>query len=133
MHTDPISDMLTRIRNAAAARKQRVDIPASRVKREIAKVLKQEGYINDYRDIAGPTPGQGVIEVKLRYDSSSGSVIDGIKRVSKPGTRTYMGCGDIPKIRNGLGIMILTTSKGLMTDREARAAGVGGEALCAVW
>ncbi len=132
MHSDPISDMLTRIRNAAAARKQRVDIPASKVKTEIAKVLKKEGYINDFREISGRSAGHGLIEVKLRYDKND-SVIDGIKRVSKPGTRVYVGSEDIPKVRNGMGIMILTTSKGLMTDREARAAGIGGEALCAVW
>jgi small subunit ribosomal protein S8 len=133
MHSDPIADMLTRIRNGGAARKSRVDIPFSRTKVDIARVLKAEGFIGDYREIAGPTPGQGLLEVKLRYDENNVPVIKDVQRVSKPSLRRYMGYEEIPKVRNGLGIMILTTSQGLMTDRDARKAHVGGEALCAVW
>lgn len=133
MHTDPIADMLTRIRNGCRARHDRVELPASRLKTQIAEILKQEGYIGDYRSISGRTPGQGLLEIKLRYDDRNEPVISDIQRVSKPGLRKYMRCDRIPKVRNGLGVMIMTTSKGLMTDNRARQEGVGGEALCAVW
>jgi len=133
MHSDPLADMLTRIRNAGTARHERVDIPSSKIKVGVAQILKEEGFINDYRVIAGRSEGHGVLEVKLRYDNDRSSVISDIQRVSKPGVRKYMRSNDIPKVRNGLGILILTTSKGLMSDRQARKAGVGGEALCSVW
>lgn len=133
MYSDPIADMLTRIRNACRARHERVDVPESKVKVGIAEILKQEGFIEDYRSISGRTPGQNVLEVKLRYDRGRTPIIEDLQRVSKPGLRKYVRSSEIPKVRNGLGVMILTTSKGLMTDREARAQGVGGEALCAVW
>ena len=133
MLTDPVADMLTRIRNGCHARLERVDVPFSNLKLKIAEILKREGFISDFRSIAGKTPGQGMIEVKLRYDDGREPIIGGLKRVSRPGLRRYVGYSEIPKIRNGLGIMIMTTSKGLMTDREARAAKLGGEALCAVW
>lgn len=133
MHSDPIADMLTRIRNACRARKVRVDIPFSKLKLQVTEILKREGFIGDYREIAGPSVGQGTIEIKLRYDDGNRPVIQDLKRLSRPGLRRYMGAGEIPKVRAGQGILILTTSKGVMTDRQARRDGVGGEALCAVW
>jgi small subunit ribosomal protein S8 len=133
MQTDPIADMLTRIRNASRARKHRVDIPHSSVKLKIAELLKAEGFINDFRPIAGQKPWQGQIEVKLRYDDQNAAVITGIQRLSKPGMRRYMRCDEIPKVQNGLGVVIVSTSQGLMTDAEARKRNVGGEALCSVW
>ena len=133
MHSDPIADMLTRIRNASRARHERVDVPASRLKVQVAEILKSEGFINDFRSIAGKSAGHGVIEIKLRYDARNEPVITDMQRVSKPGLRKYMRHNAIPKVRNGLGVMILTTSRGLMTDNAARKAGIGGEALCAVW
>ena len=132
-HSDPVADMLTRIRNAARARHDRVDVPFSDLKKRLAEVLKAEGYLEDVRAIAGKTAGQGVIELRLRYDSARAPVISGIKRMSTPGARRYMRVDELPKIRNGLGVLILTTPKGLMTDREARKQRVGGEALCAIW
>jgi len=131
MQTDPIADMLTRIRNGQVARMSRVDIPKSKLKVHIAEILKAEGFIEDFREVSDKK--QGLIEVKLRYDSERTPVIQGIQRVSTPGLRRYMPAKDIPKVRNGLGVLIMTTSKGLMTDRAAREANVGGEALCAVW
>lgn len=133
MNTDPIADMLTRIRNASRARKPRVDIPISKVKLGIAQILKEEGFIDDFREIAGTCPGLGVIEIKLRYDNANEPVIDDVQRMSRPGMRQYFSADDIPKVRNGQGIVIMTTSKGIMTDRRARQEGVGGEALCTVW
>ena len=133
MHSDPIADMLTRVRNACRARKSRVDIPASKLKLGVAGILKREGYIQDYRSISGKIVGQGVIEIKLKYDENQESVITDMQRVSKPGLRKYMGRNDIPTVRNGQGTIIMSTSKGLMTDHEARRGGVGGEPLCAVW
>lgn len=133
MHTDPLADMLTRIRNASRARLERVETSFSRSKEALVRILKSEGFIEDFRAVAGKTTGQGIIEIKLRYDQNRLPVICGIKRVSKPGVRLYMGCDEIPRVRNGLGVMILTTPKGVMTDREARKQRVGGEALCAVW
>lgn len=127
--SDPISDMLTRIRNAQAVQKTTVNIPASKVKTGIAKVLKDEGYINDFRD--AEVDGKPALEVTLRYMEGRG-VIETLKRTSRPGLRIYRGKDDLPKILNGLGIAVISTSKGIMTDTAARAAGQGGEILCTV-
>jgi small subunit ribosomal protein S8 len=127
--SDPISDMLTRIRNAQAVQKTTVTMPASKVKSGIAKVLKDEGYITDFRDVDfGGKPG---LEVTLRYMQGKG-VIESMKRASRPGLRQYRGRDDLPKILNGLGIAVVSTSQGIMTDAAARAAGQGGEILCIV-
>jgi small subunit ribosomal protein S8 len=123
--------MLTRIRNGCRARLERVDVPRSKLKEKIAGILKAEGYIADYRVIQDRK--QGIIEIKLRYGDDRESVITGLQRVSKPGRRVYHAGDEIPKVRNGLGVLIMTTSQGVMTDRAARKAHVGGEALCAVW
>jgi small subunit ribosomal protein S8 len=131
MYSDTIADMLTRIRNGCHARLERVEIPNSKLKVCLSEILKKEGYIEDFRVIKDLH--QGILEVKLKYGEDHQPVIGGIRKVSKPGNRAYLRCGDIPKVRNGLGTLILTTSHGLMTDRDARAAKVGGEALCAVW
>jgi small subunit ribosomal protein S8 len=133
MHSDPVADMLTRIRNACRARHRRVLVPRSNLKVRIAEILKSEGYIEDFGEVRGKDDAQGQLEIKLKFDGRRDSVITGISRVSKPGLRRYFGATEIPKVRNGLGIMIITTSRGLMTDREARRQGVGGEALCTVW
>jgi small subunit ribosomal protein S8 len=127
--SDPISDMLTRIRNAQAVQKAKVNIPASKVKTGIARVLKDEGYINDFRDTE--VDGKPTLEITLRYMNGRG-VIESMKRVSSPGLRQYRGKGDLPKIQNGLGVAVISTSKGIMTDASARAAGEGGEVLCIV-
>lgn len=128
--TDPISDMLTRIRNAVYAGHKDLQMPASKVKRRIAGILKDEGYIHDY---AYSDEGhQGLIRIDLKYQAGE-SAIEGLKRVSTPGQRRYAKSTDIPKVRNGLGIMIVSTSRGMMTDRAARKAGVGGELVCSVW
>ena len=133
MHSDPVADMLTRIRNGCRARLQRIVVPTSKLKLRVAEILKREGYIEDFREASGASVADNQIEIKLRYDDKRQPVISGIQRMSSPGLRRYFGCESIPKIRNGLGIIILTTSRGLMTDREARKARVGGEALCSVW
>jgi small subunit ribosomal protein S8 len=127
--SDPISDMLTRIRNAQAVQKSKVEIPASKVKTGIARVLKDEGFINDFRDTE--VEGKPVLEITLRYMNGRG-VIESMKRVSSPGLRQYRGKDKLPKIQNGLGISVISTSKGIMTDAAARAAGEGGEVLCIV-
>jgi len=127
--SDPISDMLTRIRNAQAVQKTTVNIPASKVKTGIAKVLKDEGYISDYQDVE--VDGKPALEVTLRYMEGHG-VIETLKRASRPGLRIYRGKDDLPKILNGLGIAVISTSQGIMTDSAARAAGQGGEILCIV-
>ena len=127
--SDPISDMLTRIRNAQAVQKTTVNIPASKVKTGIAKVLKDEGYISDFRDTE--VGGKPALEVTLRYMDGRG-VIETLKRASRPGLRQYRGKDDLPKILNGLGIAVISTSQGIMTDTAARAAGQGGEILCLV-
>jgi small subunit ribosomal protein S8 len=124
--SDPISDMLTRIRNAQAVQKATVKIPASKVKTGIASVLKDEGYINDYRN--AEIDGKPALEITLRYVQGHG-VIETMKRTSRPGLRIYRGKDDLPKIQNGLGIAVVSTSKGIMTDVAARAAGQGGEVL----
>ncbi len=130
MHTDPISDMITRIRNGAQAFKESVDIPASKVKMNIAEILYKEGYIKGYKVIEDGK--QGLIRVNLKYLNSR-HVITGIQRVSKPGRRVYKKSDDILQVRKGLGITIVSTSKGLMTDLKARANHVGGEELIRVW
>jgi len=127
--SDPISDMLTRIRNAQAVQKATVLIPASKVKTGIANVLKNEGYITDYRD--SEIDGKPGLEITLKYVQGHG-VIETMKRVSRPGLRQYRGKDDLPKIQNGLGIAVISTSNGIMTDAQARAAGHGGEVLCVV-
>ena len=127
--SDPISDMLTRIRNAQAVQKATVQIPASKVKTGIASVLKDEGYINDFRD--SEMDGKPALEITLRYVQGRG-VIETMKRASRPGLRVYRGKDDLPKIQNGLGICVISTSQGIMTDNAARAAGQGGEVLCIV-
>jgi len=129
--TDPLADMLTRIRNATMVKKEVVEIPASKVKAEIAKVLKSEGYIKGYK--IEKDKKQGLLKIALKYDDSKKSVVEGLKRVSKPGSRVYVRSDDVPKVINGFGIAILSTSKGLMVDREARKANIGGEILCNVW
>lgn len=129
--TDPIADMLTRIRNALQARKEEVDIPSSNLKKRIAEVLKEEGFIKGFRVI--PDGKQGILRVFLKYDEEGLPVISGLKRVSKPGRRIYVGKEEIPRVMGGLGIAILTTSRGVMTDKQARKIGVGGEVICYVW
>lgn len=129
--TDPISDMLTRIRNGLRARHDHVDIPASRLKMEIARILKDEGFIADWHRIdRGP---QGVLRVNLKYGPRKETVLSGLTRVSRPGLRLYTGRAEIPRVRGGMGLAILTTSRGVMTDRQARRLGVGGEVICYVW
>jgi small subunit ribosomal protein S8 len=128
--SDPISDMLTRIRNAQMAEKTSVAMPASKLKVAIAEVLKDEGYVDGFNVISGEG-GKHTLEIVLKYYSGR-PVIEKIQRVSRPGLRVYKGSGDIPKVMNGLGIAIVSTSKGLMTDRKARANGIGGEVLCVV-
>ena len=127
--TDPISDMLTRIRNAQLGRKTTVAIPSSRVKSAIAQVLRDEGYIEGF--VVKPNDGKPEMEITLRYYAGH-PVIERIERVSRPGLRVYRRVGDIPKVMNGLGVAIVSTSQGVMTDRKARATGIGGEVLCIV-
>jgi small subunit ribosomal protein S8 len=129
--TDPISDFLTRVRNAIKAEKKTVDIPASKFKKEIAEILKNTKYIDDYKMIDTENK-RSFISIKLKY-SSGESVITGLKRISKPGIRRYVEHANIPRVRNGLGIALISTSKGLMTDSQARKLGVGGEVVCEVW
>lgn len=129
--TDTIADMLTRIRNANSAKHDSVDIPASNVKKAIAQILKDEGYINGYQVIEDDK--QGIIRIALKYGANKSQVITGLRRVSKPGLRIYTNVEDMPKVMRGLGIAILSTSKGIMTDKQARAANVGGEVLAFVW
>lgn len=132
MHiTDPIADMLTRIRNANSAKHETVDIPASNMKKAIAQILLDEGYIASYKVIEDEK--QGVIRVTLKYGANKSQVITGLRRVSKPGLRIYSNVEDMPKVMKGLGIAIISTSKGIMTDREARKQNVGGEVLAFVW
>ena len=130
MMTDPIADMLTRVRNALQARHESVEIPASKEKIEIAKILKSEGFITDYK-VEGDV--KKVLTVTLKYGANNEKIISGLKRISKPGLRVYAKVDSIPRVLNGLGIAIISTSHGLMTDREARAKHVGGEVLAFVW
>ena len=129
--TAPIADMLTRIRNANSAKHKTVDVPASKMKTAIAEILFREGYIKSFEVISNEN--QGIIRITLKYDEKGTRVIDGIKRISKPGLRVYAGKEELPKVLNGLGIAIISTSKGLKTDKEAREAGMGGEVLAYVW
>ena len=129
--SDVIADMLTRIRNANDAKHETVDVPASKMKKAIAKILLDEGYIKSYEVIEDGK--QGVIRISLKYRAGKQKVIRGLRRVSKPGLRIYSNCEDMPKVMNGLGIAIVSTSKGIMTDKEARKANVGGEVLAFVW
>ncbi len=129
--SDPISDMLTRIRNANRVKHESVEMPSSKMKIEIAKILKKEGFIRDYRYYKFQNKFN--LKVFLKYGEKNSLVIKGIERVSKPGRRVYAGSGNIKKVLGGLGISILTTSKGIMTDKEARRANVGGEVICNVW
>jgi len=131
MMTDPIADMLIRIKNALMARHKTVSIPASKIKLEIARILKEEGYIEDYKFI--DEKPQGRIEIVLKYDENKRPVIAGVRRVSKPGRRIYRGYRELPKVLDGLGIAIISTSQGIMTDHEARRRKVGGEVLCEIW
>jgi small subunit ribosomal protein S8 len=136
--TDPISDMLTRIRNAVGSKHVRVDLPASKLKAEIARILQDEGYIQGYKMIEEPAERAGrqprqVIRVFLKYGPHGERVITGIERISRPGRRVYFGVDDVPHVLGGLGTNILTTSRGVMTGRAAKKAGVGGEVLCNVW
>lgn len=131
MHiTDPVADMLTRIRNANSARHDTVDVPASNMKKSIAQILLDEGYIKSYQIVDDGT--QGVIHITLKYNGKD-KVITGLRRVSKPGLRVYVGADELPRVLRGLGIAIVSTSKGVMTDKAARAAHVGGEVLAFVW
>ena len=129
--TDPIADMLTRIRNACGSKHRRVDIPVSKMKTEIARILKENNYIQDYSTLK-TEDGKNVLRVRLKYAGGQ-AVIRELQRVSTPGLRKYVGVGDIPRVRNGLGIAILSTSRGLMSDREARQSNTGGELLALVW
>jgi small subunit ribosomal protein S8 len=136
--TDPISDMITRIRNGSIAKHTRVDMPASKLKAEIARILQDEGYIQGFRIVEEPAEKTGrqprqVIRVFLKYGPHGEKVISGLERISRPGRRVYLGVDDVPNVLGGLGTSILTTSRGVMTGRAAKKAGVGGEVLCNVW
>jgi small subunit ribosomal protein S8 len=129
--SDPLADMLTRIRNAGVAKHGKVDIPASRMKISLAKVLRAEGYIKNYKMLK--EQGHSIIRVYLKYQKSNQCVITGLKRLSKPGRRVYVKRKDIPYVLNGMGIAVLSTSKGILADRQAREQNLGGELLCSVW
>jgi small subunit ribosomal protein S8 len=132
--TDPIADMLTRLRNAVHARHTRVDVPTSRLKAEIARILEREGYIQGFKMVEPADVSEtGVIRIQLKYGPRGEKVITGISRVSRPGRRVYFGRNEVPKVMGGLGTSILTTSHGVMTGRDAIKAGVGGEVLCNIW
>ena len=131
--TDPIADMLTRIRNANIAYHEVVDIPKSNMKHRIARVLKDEGYIKNYKVINDPGKPYQMLRIYLHYGPNKERVIQGLRRVSKPGRRIYVNSRDLPKVMGGLGVAIISTSSGLMTDAEARKKGLGGEVLCYVW
>lgn len=130
--TDTIADMLTRIRNGVAVQRNSVDVLSSSLNRSVADVLQREGYIEDVRDVLDPR-GHPALRVLLKYDHDGDPVISKIGRVSRPGRRVYRGVREIPRVLNGLGISVVSTSKGVMSDREARTAGVGGEILCEIW
>jgi len=129
---DPIADFLTRIRNASMKGKERVDIPFSKIKTEIARVMKEEGYIANYKAIHNETKG-GFVRVFLKYSDGNNSVIQGIKRVSRPGKRVYSSYAEVPAVRGAFGTSILSTSKGIMTDSSAKEQKIGGEVLCQIW
>ncbi|MBT9253561.1 MAG: SSU ribosomal protein S8p (S15Ae) [Brockia lithotrophica] len=131
MMTDPIADMLTRIRNANQVRKDRVEVPASKMKRAILEILKREGYIRDFEVVQnGP---KATLRIYLKYGPGGERVITGLRRISKPGLRVYVGADEIPRVLGGLGIAVLSTSRGVMTDKEARKARVGGEVIAYIW
>jgi small subunit ribosomal protein S8 len=132
MMTDPIADMLTRVRNALAAQHERTQMPASRMKLEIARVLKEEGYIRDF-SLQQSTHPRGILEIVLKYDVTNASVIQGLRKISTPGKRRYVTCKAMPKVLDGAGIAILSTSRGILTDQQCLAANIGGEVLCFVW
>jgi small subunit ribosomal protein S8 len=129
--TDPVADMLTRVRNASGAKFVKVDIPSSKLKVQIARIFKDEGYIKNFKVIKDNR--QGILRIYLRYDEKNRGVIQRLVRVSRPSRRVYAGNDAIPKVLNGLGISVLSTSKGILTDREARKQGVGGEIMCSLW
>ncbi len=129
--TDPIADMLTRIRNAGMSKHKTVDVPASNMKKSIAEILYKEGYIKSYEEIKNDT--QGIIRITLKYDEKGNRIIAGLKRISKPGLRVYAAKDELPKVLNGLGIALISTSKGVMTDKAARQEGIGGEVLAYIW
>ena len=129
--TDPIADLLTRIRNANVVRHEKLEVPASKMKKEIAEILKREGFINDVEYIEDNK--QGILRIFLKYGVNNERVITGIKRISKPGLRVYAKTGDVPRVLNGLGIAIVSTSEGVITDKESRAKHIGGEVLAYVW
>ena len=129
--TDPIADMLTRIRNANTSKHKTVDVPASNMKKAIANILFEEGYVKAVEEIKNDN--QGIIRITLKYDEKGARVIDGIKRISKPGLRVYASKDELPQVLNGLGIALISTSKGIKTDKEARKEGLGGEVLAYVW
>ena len=129
--TDPIADMLTRIRNASATKHKTVDVPASKMKKAIADILYNEGYIKSVEEIANEN--QGILRIALKYDENGAKVIAGIKRISKPGLRVYASAEKLPKVLNGLGIALISTSKGIKTDKEARKENLGGEVLAYIW
>jgi small subunit ribosomal protein S8 len=131
MLTDPISDMLTRIRNAGGARLSRVSMPSSRMKREIARVLKDQGFIGDF--VVAGDDKKPVLTIEVRYGRHSQPMIEGLQRVSRPSRRVYVGAREVPSVRNGLGVAILSTPRGVLTDKQAREARVGGEVLARVW
>ena len=131
MMTDPIADMLTRVRNSNDAKHESVDIPASNIKKELAQILLDEGFINGFDVIDDGK--QGIVRVNLKYGANNEKVISGIKRISKPGLKVYVKSDEIPKVLGGLGIAIISTSNGVMTDKEARKHGIGGEVICYVW
>lgn len=131
MYTDPISDFLTRIRNAINAKKKQVEIPASNLKRKISEILFNQSFIQDFKIVDTPNK-QGKILIRLKYNNED-SVILGMQRISRPGIRQYLPSDKLPRVLNGLGISIISTSKGLMTDKEARKLGIGGEVICNIW
>lgn len=132
MMTDPIADMLTRMRNAIAVRHERVLMPLSQMKLEIARLLKQEGYIQDFNMQKESSP-QGLLEIVLKYDSTSRSVIHGLRKISTPGKRRYVSCKAMPRVLEGAGLAVISTSRGLLTDRQCMSENVGGEVICFVW
>lgn len=129
--TDPIADFLNRIKNAQKARFDKMDVPASRMKVDLARILKEEGYIRNFKVIRDDK--QGIIRVQLKYNENREAAMTGVRRISRPGRRVYVGHDEIPRVMDGLGITILSTSKGVLTDRQARKEHTGGELLCAVW
>src|SRR5574344_2021638 len=129
--TDPIADMLTRIRNANSSKHKTVDIPASNMKKAIAEILFEQGYIKSFEEIKNEN--QGIIRITLKYDEKGARVIDGLRRISKPGLRVYASKDELPQVLNGLGIALISTSKGIKTDKQARQEGLGGEVLAYIW